>query len=364
MPHQNGLIIAAYDVEDRLLQWRDNTYQYTQAGDLASKTTPSGTTRYDYDSLGNLRRVQLSDGTLIDYLIDPENRRIGKKRNGVLQWGLLYEDSLRPIAELKPEGGVRSVFLYLESGNAPSALLRDGRLYRIITDHLGSVRLVIDTHTNTVVQQMDYDVWGRVTYDSLPGFQPFGFAGGVYDRDTGLTRFGARDYDAETGRWTAKDPILFAGGDTNLYGYVESDPVNFADPTGLWSVKVSFFLGKGGSATFGRSDGKWFVQGGAGVGIGAGIKFYPDGSFPEPSDGGQLCGSEGYIGFGGSFGASFGPLSAEIKGQTGGIVGESSDGKLQFKFTEGGGPDISLRGQAGWGLSLGGGATATVGIAW
>ncbi|MFN3988492.1 MAG: RHS repeat domain-containing protein, partial [Rhodocyclaceae bacterium] len=69
--HQNGLIIAAYDVEDRLLQWRDNTYQYTPAGDLASKTTPSGTTRYDYDSLGNLRRVQLSDGTLIDYLIDP-----------------------------------------------------------------------------------------------------------------------------------------------------------------------------------------------------------------------------------------------------------------------------------------------------
>ncbi len=41
-----------------------------------------------------------------------------------------------------------------------------------------------------------------------------------------------RHYDPETGRWLSKDPILFAGGDTNLYGYVLNDPVNFIDPTG------------------------------------------------------------------------------------------------------------------------------------
>jgi RHS repeat-associated protein len=53
-----------------------------------------------------------------------------------------------------------------------------------------------------------------------------------------LTRLGARDYDARSGRWTARDPILFAGGDTNLYGYVMNDPVNVTDATGLKLVKT------------------------------------------------------------------------------------------------------------------------------
>ena len=51
----------------------------------------------------------------------------------------------------------------------------------------------------------------------------------MYDQHTKLTRFGARDYDAFSGRWTSKDPIGFAGGDLNLYGYVMNDPVNFVD---------------------------------------------------------------------------------------------------------------------------------------
>ena len=71
-----------------------------------------------------------------------------------------------------------------------------------------------------------------------PGFQPFGFAGGLYDPQTKLTRFGARDYDAETGRWTSKDPILFSGGDANLYGYVFRDPVNWVDLAGAYPTWV------------------------------------------------------------------------------------------------------------------------------
>lgn len=87
----------------------------------------------------------------------------------------------------------------------------------------------------TVAQRLDYDEFGQITQDTAPGFQPFGFAGGLYDPATKLTRFGARDYDAFTGRWTTKDPVGFGNGDTNLYGYALTDPVNFTDPLGLYS---------------------------------------------------------------------------------------------------------------------------------
>ena len=79
---------------------------------------------------------------------------------------------------------------------------------------------------------MDYDEFGNVLSDTAPGFQLFGFAGGLYDQHTGLTRFGARDYDSQIGRWTAKDAITFGGGDSNFYGYVLNDPINSIDPTG------------------------------------------------------------------------------------------------------------------------------------
>jgi RHS repeat-associated protein len=92
---------------------------------------------------------------------------------------------------------------------------------------------VVNAATGAVAQRLDYDEFGIVSSDTAPGFQPFGFAGGLYDADTGLVRFGARDYDAVVGRWTAKDPIRFAGGDSNLFGYVTQDPINFRDPMGL-----------------------------------------------------------------------------------------------------------------------------------
>ena len=106
--------------------------------------------------------------------------------------------------------------------------------------------MLVDAATGEVAQQMRYDEFGNILSDSNPGFQPFGFAGGIYEKATGLTRFGARDYDAHIGRWASKDPIRFAGGDSNLYGYVLGDPVNLIDPTGNFANFVIGFLVDGG----------------------------------------------------------------------------------------------------------------------
>jgi RHS repeat-associated protein len=92
----------------------------------------------------------------------------------------------------------------------------------------------VDAADGTVVREFATDEFGRVVTDTAPGFTPFGFAGGLYDLDTGLVRFGARDYDAHVGRWVAKDPIRFEGGQKNMYAYVDNDPVNWTDPQGLF----------------------------------------------------------------------------------------------------------------------------------
>ena len=176
-----------------------------------------------------------SDGSLVEYVVDAAGRRIGRRVNGHdnTARGWLYKDGLNPVAELDEHGDVKATFVYGAKGNVPEYMVFNGERYRFLTDHLGSVRLVVKANTGTIVQRMDYDEWGNVVTDSNPNFQPFGFAGGLYDPETGLTRFGARDYDPELGRWTAKDPILFDGGQTNLYVYVGNDPVNRVDPSGL-----------------------------------------------------------------------------------------------------------------------------------
>ena len=127
--------------------------------------------------------VSLPDNTEIKYLIDNANRRIGTKVNGVLVQGFLYdEDHITPVAELDGSGKVVSRFVYASRDNVPDYMVKGGVTYRIISDHLGSPRLVINTSTGQIVQRMDYDEFGNVLVDTNPGFQPFGFAGGIYDR--------------------------------------------------------------------------------------------------------------------------------------------------------------------------------------
>ena len=227
-----GAVTGTYDTQDRLLSWGNATYTYTANGELNSKTVGSQTTTYAYDVLGDLLTVTLPDTTQIEYIVDGENRRIGKIVNGTLVQGFLYQDELNPVAELDASGTVTARFVYGSREHVPAYMIKGGTTYRLISDLLGSVRLVVDTTTGVIAQRLDYDAFGQILLDTNPGFQPFGFAGGLYDQDTKLTRFGARDYEAETGRWTAKDPIRFEGKDTNLYRYVQNDPINFYDPTG------------------------------------------------------------------------------------------------------------------------------------
>jgi RHS repeat-associated protein len=226
-----GTETATYDDQDRLLTYGKWAYTYTANGELRTKTdtTIGDVTTYSYDGQGNLRRVTLPDGRLIEYVVDGENRRVGKKVNGTLVRRWLFKDSLKPAAELDGAGTMLARYV-------DGLVIKGSNTYKVVADHLGTPRLLIDRTTGAVAQRLDFDEFGQITSDSSPGFQTFGLAGGIYDADTGLVRFGARDYDPETGRWTAKDPIRFEGGDMNLFGYAHQDPVNNVDRTGKWAA--------------------------------------------------------------------------------------------------------------------------------
>jgi RHS repeat-associated protein len=182
--------------------------------------------------LGNLLSVGLPDGRLIEYLVDGLGRRVGKKIDGLLLQQWVYRDALKPVAELDGAGNLVVEFVYGQKSNVPDYVRRDGATYRVVSDHLGSPRHVINVaDSSDVVFSVIYSSFGEVSGTGLP-WLPAGFAGGMFDSDTGLVRFGLRDFDPYQGRWTSRDMARFDGG-LNLYRYSHNDPINFFDQTGM-----------------------------------------------------------------------------------------------------------------------------------
>jgi len=231
-----------YSDEEHLLtvsdiQTEDTTsYQYEFDGFRLSKTDSSGTTQYTYSTLGELLKVILPDGRVIEYTYDPMQRRVAKKINGAVVEKYLWQGLTRLLAVYDGSDNLIMRFEYAD-GRMPVAMTAGDSRYYLVFDQVGSLRVITDSSGN-LVKQIDYDSFGNILSEtgSLALSVPFGFAGGLHDRDTGLVKFGYRDYDPDNGRWCAKDPIGFGGGDTDLFGYCMNDPVNLVDPTGEFAL--------------------------------------------------------------------------------------------------------------------------------
>jgi len=222
---------ASYNLGDQLISNGATTYDYDTDGYLKEKVTAGGTTTYQYSSQGRLLDV-ITPTKTITYKHNAIGNRVEKKVDGVIVEKYLWLDKTTLLAIYDKDDVLVQRYQYTD-GNTPNSFTQAGQTYYIVTDHLGSPRVITDS-SGAIIKKLDYDSFGNIISDSAPAFTiPFGFAGGLYDSDTGLVRYGFRDYDADTGRWTARDPIGFAGGDTNLYGYTFNDPINFTDPDGL-----------------------------------------------------------------------------------------------------------------------------------
>jgi RHS repeat-associated protein len=278
-----------YSDEDHLLKAGEWAYQYDLDGFLTTKTStanPTNKIQYFYSSRGELLTVLLPDGRRIDYLCDPLGRRIAKKVNGVVVEKYLWQGLTRLLAVYDGNNTLRQRFEYADD-RMPVSMTMASATYYLSYDPVGSLRLVADSSGN-VVKRIVFDAFGNILEDTNPGLAvPFGFAGGLHDRDTGLVRFGFRDYDPEMGRWTAKDPIGFAGGDTDQYGYVINNPVNAVDPLGLFDLVGTYAKVEGALKPY-VVGGALIVTGGVTTVAGAVTTAVGFASIPETGPAGAL----------------------------------------------------------------------------
>jgi len=201
-------------------------------------------------------------GKFIEYRPNALGQRVAKLIDGEVVERYLWQDLTTLLAVYDGQNNLKQRFEYTV-GHTPTSFTQGGQRYYIQTDHLGSPRVITDS-SGSVVKAIRYDSYGNITDDSNPEFEiPFGFAGGLHDMDAGLIRFGYRDYDPEAGRWTARDPIGFDGGDSNLYGYVLGDPVNAVDLLGLEGRSV-FSLRSGIESSGGQMNRSEYAPGNRG----------------------------------------------------------------------------------------------------
>ena len=244
--------VTSYNIGDQLQSSGSTQFEYDDNGRLSKKTNGTAIEDYTYSSQGRLLTVKFLIDSILDKTISYQHsalgNRVAKLVDGVVSEKYLWLNKTTLAAIYDKDDNLVQRFEY-GLGQTPISFTQSGNNYYISSDQIGTPRVITDDN-GTVVKAIDYDTFGNVISDSDDSFViPFGFAGGLQDQDTNLLRFGYRDFDPEVGRWTARDPIGFAGGDTNLYGYVASDPVNFIDPIGLFDVRIGPSLSKSDSVT-------------------------------------------------------------------------------------------------------------------
>ncbi|HVS07313.1 MAG TPA: DNRLRE domain-containing protein [Candidatus Dormibacteraeota bacterium] len=222
----------------------------TQTFNAANELTMSGTTTYNFDANGN--ETGNSAGLSLSY--NPKNQTTGI--NGL---SMTYTGATQ--TERVTAGGTNFTYNVLGCGGASTGVASDtaytrdnqGQLteerlpngssytpYYYLFDGLGSVVGLTDSSGN-VANTYSYEPYGKFASSTGSVANPWLFAGGYLDSQTGLYKFGMRYYDPAVARWAQQDPQ--AG--PSLYAYVNDNPVNSVDPSGagIFGDCLKFGLG-------------------------------------------------------------------------------------------------------------------------
>ena len=223
-----------YDVEGNLIfkeYIKDVGYRPVfSGGELRDRgINPKSTGKgflYTWNANGSLRSVLGVDGIRYSFKYDAFGRRIEKRRMSstfrfVWDGNVLLHETFK-----KDNSENTELTTWVFEGFVPTAKLVNGKAYSIISDHLGTPILAVDSEGNEVWNRQ-LDIYGRVKReikasslgDDVRPFIPFLYQGQYYDFETNLAYNRFRYYSPETGAYISQDPIGLAGGNPNFYGY-------------------------------------------------------------------------------------------------------------------------------------------------
>lgn len=224
----------------RLVESQGIEYAYDEAGFRTEKVTPLGDrTRYRWDPLGRLVRVELSEDRHVVYDYDALGRRVRRQLAEKVEFEGLDEPVWEPISETfffwdglelvhEVTGGEVTSWIW-EAGRLVGLVTNDGA-YAVLTDPLGCPTEIVDGKGN-VVWRGTVDVFGALQKERAQVACPWRLPGHWEDPDTGLQHAWLRVYDPETGAYLSPNPLGVAAG-TNLYAYLP-DPLSETSPLGL-----------------------------------------------------------------------------------------------------------------------------------
>jgi len=224
----DGAFQAAYDHEGNM----------TSLVEIATGTI----TTFAYDHLNLLNLVQRQTGpgaapvTLARFASDWAGRTMFQEIGGEKRW-MLYDRNHVFATFRDGEADISQQRFY--ALNDPDRLMgewtEENGVHWFLTDHLGSVRGVVDRN-GAPVGWVDYDSSGRVRGALPTGFGELRFAGRQSLDALGLYQNGFRYYHPGTRRFTQQDPLRHRSGDLNFYRYAGNNPISGTDPTGTTSA--------------------------------------------------------------------------------------------------------------------------------
>ncbi|WP_270171661.1 S8 family serine peptidase [Paenibacillus sp. SYP-B4298] len=238
-----------YDALNRIStsSYNNEAYSYDVKGNRATYTTDSTDSlmlddvAYTYDEWDRLTKVEGSNGKTVEYSYNGDNLLVERKENGVRT--RYYYDGANIVAEgtVQSNGTVVEKASYLR-GNA-LVMREDAASSKGYYLHNGHGDVVgIRNASGAVVNEYEYDLWGKplVTVEGVDN--PFRYSGEYWDKGSELQYLRARWYDPGMGRFISEDTYegeLNNPLSLNLYTYVHNNPLKYIDPTGHFIATIT-----------------------------------------------------------------------------------------------------------------------------